>query len=185
MNKVLIVVDMQNDFISGSLANTEAQKIVPEIVNLIKSWDGDVVLTMDTHEKDTYLNSMEGKNLPIEHCIRGEDGWFIDTEIEYAAREHDKHIGGKYTHITKPTFGYRDWACALSSTKEKCRYDEIYLCGTCTDICVISNALLLKTMFPEIPVKVFGNLCAGLTPEKHQAALNVMESCQVEVINSD
>lgn len=175
MNKLLIIVDMQNDFIDGALANPEAQKIVSGIVEKIEEWDGPILLTMDTHEKETYLNSMEGKYLPIAHCIKGTEGWLINPEIDKAVDDH-----GFYFDIMKPTFGYKDWTSVLKNIPD---IDEICLCGTCTDICVISNALILKAMFPEMPVKVFGNLCAGLTPEKHQAALNVMQSCQVEVIN--
>lgn len=168
MARLLIVVDMQNDFITGSLANKDAQAIVEPMVEYIKNFEGDVCYTYDTHTKD-YLNTTEGKLLPIEHCIDGTDGWFINSKIYSAAKS--------IWHVEKPTFGYKDW------DKESLDgYDEIIMIGTCTDICVISNALIIKAQYPDIPIKVIGSLCAGLTPEKHNAALEVMRSCQIEVI---
>ena len=173
MKKLLIVVDMQNDFIDGSLANPGAQAIVAPMAELIKKWDGDIIFTMDSHTDD-YLETMEGKYLPIKHCIMGREGWRVNqTLVDASLGLIDEH---GIDYILKPTFGYKDWNLAMP-------YDEIYICGTCTDICVVSNALILKAKYPEIPIKVYGNLCAGVTKEKHEAALEVMRSCQVEVIN--
>lgn len=170
MSKLLIVVDMQNDFIIGSLANKSAQDIIPPMSEYIERFDGDVCFTYDTHKRN-YLNTTEGKYLPIEHCIDGTNGWYVDGKLTQASY-------GKHTmSIEKPTFGYKDW------DKEGLdKYDEIIMIGTCTDICVISNALIIKSQYPDIPIKVISNLCAGLTKEKHEAALEVMRSCQIEVI---
>ena len=171
--KILIVVDMQNDFIDGSLANPAAQKIIPEMVGFIKQFNK-VIFTRDTHEVN-YLETAEGKSLPIKHCIRKTDGWNIRRELEDAALDSPnmKYIG----YIDKPTFGYMDWKLNLNYD------DEIVMVGTCTDICVISNALILKAKYPENKITVVGHLCAGLTEEKHKAALNVMRSCQIEVLD--
>ncbi len=172
MERLLIVVDMQNDFIDGSLANPAAQAIIEPMVEYIKNFDGDICYTYDIH-KDNYLHTLEGKNLPIPHCISGTDGWLVNSQI-FDAADWDKTY---VFSINKETFGYIDW-----KTKNLEKYDEIIMAGTCTDICVISNALILKATYPEIPIKVIANLCAGLTPEKHEAALEVMRSCQIEVI---
>ena len=167
--KLLVIVDMQNDFIDGSLSNPAAQAIVPGIVELLKSWNGDIIATRDTHQ-DNYLKTQEGKNLPIKHCIEYTEGWEINSDILMAMPMSRSSI------VDKPTFGSLGWITCAND------YDEIYLCGTCTDICVVSNALIIKACAPETKVKVFGNLCAGLTKEKHEAALEVMRSCQVEII---
>lgn len=169
MNKLLIIIDMQNDFIDGSLANVEAQKIVPGIVNLLHNWNGDVIVTRDTHQEE-YLDTQEGKYLPIKHCIENTEGWAINSDILHALPVTRTEV------LDKPTFG------SLALITDAPIYDEIYLCGTCTDICVISNALILKAAVQETPIKVFGNLCAGSTIEKHKEALDVMKSCQIEVI---
>lgn len=169
MKKALVVIDMQNDFVTGSLANVNAEAIVKPIANKIASFQGTVIATRDTHEEN-YLDTPEGKMLPIAHCIAGSDGWQIVDKIRDAIeKKKDKRI------INKPTFGLvRDWKLGA--------YDAVELVGTCTDICVVSNALILKALYPELKVKVHASLCAGLTPEKHIAALEVMKSCQIEVI---
>ena len=169
--KVLIVIDMQNDFCVGSLANEEAVKIIPNIVTLVQEFHkngGRVIFTKDTHHKESYMNSPEGKKLPVLHCIDGTWGWEIVKELVDVMEEND-------TIICKPTFGYQGWFDELGPK------DEVYMCGTCTDICVVSNALAIKTTLPEVEVHVAANACAGLTPEKHEAALTVMESCQCDV----
>lgn len=167
MKKVLIVIDMQKDFVDGSLANQAAQEIVTPIAEYIRAFDGKVIATRDTHETE-YLTTAEGKRLPVEHCIKGTDGWKIMDEIAAALQERNAVI------LDKPTFGYLGWGMLGE-------YDEAVLIGTCTDICVVSNALILKAMFPDLNVKVIGNLCAGTTKENHSAALQVMRCCQVDV----
>ena len=166
--KILIVVDMQKDFIDGSLGSKEAVAIVENVKNRIKDFDGKVFFTRDTHQPD-YLNTFEGKNLPVEHCIENTPGWEICAEL--------KELADKATVINKPTFGYTDWASLIGEQPE-----SIEICGLCTDICVISNALILRAIYPEVPMTADSSCCAGVTPEKHEAALNVMESCQIKVI---
>lgn len=167
MKKVLIVIDMQKDFVDGSLANQAAQEIVTPIAEYIRAFDGKVIATRDTHGTE-YLTTAEGKRLPVEHCIKGTDGWKITDEIAAALQKRNAVI------LDKPTFGYLGWGMLGE-------YDEAVLIGTCTDICVVSNALILKAMFPDLNVKVVGKLCAGTTKENHNAALQVMRCCQVDV----
>ena len=174
--KYLIIVDMQNDFISGSLANEAAQRIVKPLANYIKEFQGTMIFTRDTHSED-YLDTYEGKNLPVKHCIMDTDGWQINDELLDAVISKEKHA---YV-FDKPTFGY---ASRLANfIKQFDQYPtSIEFTGTCTDICVISNVLGLKEFFPEIDIIVHSNLCAGLSEEKHNAALEVMKSCQVKVL---
>ena len=170
MKKILIVIDMQNDFITGSLANPDAQAIIPGIEKKIQEYkkaNQEIIFTRDSHKTD-YFNTAEGKALPIMHCIEGTWGWLVVDQLNHP----------EYKHINKRTFGYRDWLYEFNDV-----IDTIELVGTCTDICVISNAILLKTQFPNTKVIVDASCCAGLTPEKHKAALEVMKSCQIEVIN--
>ena len=174
-NVVLLIIDMQNDFLDGSLANETAYEIIPGIIEEFKNGDYQhLVFTRDTHTSN-YLNTPEGKSLPIPHCIKGTYGWQINEPLlEEACMKFDD-----ITFFDKPTFG----SLGLLSHIQSCGdFDEVVLCGTCTDICVISNAIILKTMKPDLKVTVLGKLCAGVTPEKHNAALDVMESCQINVI---
>lgn len=174
MNKLLIIIDMQNDFVTGSLANPAAQAIVKPICDLIENWDSDILYTLDSHTVD-YLKTTEGKYLPVEHCIVGTKGHNLVDEIADALSNKDLSL--RIGPVYKPTFGYKDWdKCILDND-----YDEIVMVGTCTDICVISNALALKAVYPDIHITVLKDLCAGLTPEKHEAALEVLRSCQIEV----
>ena len=172
MRKILLVIDMQNDFIDGALGTKEAERIVPNVKAKILSYPAqDVVATMDTHGPD-YLQTQEGRSLPVVHCVRGTDGWRIQEEIA-ALLTHAKIY-------EKPTFGSVQLAGdlkAMSETEEI----ELELVGLCTDICVISNALLLKAMMPEVSISVDSSCCAGVTPESHAAALIAMRSCQVLV----
>jgi nicotinamidase-related amidase len=171
--KTLIVVDMQNDFIDGSLANPAAAAIVSDMAEYIKNFDGQIIFTRDTHYPN-YMETQEGRNLPIMHCQYGSEGWEIQDDLFEAVR--GRNI--EWSVVDKNSFGdtyeLEDEIDAYSN--------EIYLCGTCTDICVISVALNLKARFPEIKMYCIADLCAGLTPEKHAAALEVMRSCQIEVI---
>lgn len=180
MNKILIVVDMQNDFIRGALGTEEAQVIVDNVVEKVMSYQpGTVIFTRDTHYGN-YMDTQEGKNLPVPHCISGTFGWEIISELKNTEAyqfESDWHIKNI---IDKRSFGYHEWAQSL--IERGMRISEIELIGVCTDICVISNALILKANFPELPITVDASCCAGVTPEKHAAALEVMKSCQINVI---
>ncbi len=164
MKKVLVVVDMQNDFVDGALGTKEAQAIVENVVKKVQAFKGEIIFTKDTHPKN-YLETQEGHFLPVEHCIEGSDGWQIIDALKPYVK----------TVITKPTFGSIDLATML---KEE-NVESIELIGLCTDICVVSNALLLKASMPEISIHVDASCCAGVTPEKHQAALETMKSCQI------
>lgn len=168
MKKVLIVIDMQKDFVDGALANPDAQSITENIAAYVTAYDGDVIATRDTHGKD-YMQTAEGKKLPVPHCIQGTDGWEIVPNIAAALAQKNARI------LDKPTFGYLGWGMLGE-------YDEAELVGTCTDICVVSNALVLKAMFPELCVKVNPALCAGTSKQNHDAAIQVMACCQVEIL---
>ena len=174
MKKLLIVVDMQNDFINGALGSAEAVAIVDNVVKKINNFDGDIIATYDTH-RENYMETQEGKNLPVPHCIKGTDGWKLNEKVQKALDEKG------YAAIEKPTFGSVD---LINYIKEKYNANdiEIELIGLCTDICVVSNAILLKANFLETKVSVDANCCAGVTPESHNAALTTMKMCQVNVI---
>ena len=144
MKKLLIVVDMQNDFVTGVLGTKEAQMIVPDMVEYIKSFDGQIVFTRDTHDEN-YLSTEEGKKLPVVHCIKGTEGWEIIPELQFLTKDRDIY--------DKPSFG----SLALADTLRSTSFSEIQLCGVCTGICVISNAILAKAAEPDTPVKVLGN----------------------------
>ena len=169
MSKLLVVVDMQKDFINGALGTAEAEKIVPGVFNEIKNFDGDVVFTQDTHSS-IYLATQEGKNLPVPHCIKGTDGWMLDTRI--APLSDGKRI------FQKPTFGSVELAEFVASRD----YTHITIIGLCTDICVISNALLLKAYLPEVKISVKASCTAGTTPQNHENAISAMKMCQIEII---
>ena len=172
MRKILVVVDMQNDFINGALGTKEAVAIVENVVSKIRSYPAeDVYATRDTHETD-YLKTQEGKFLPVEHCIRGTTGWEIRPEI--AALLSEERI------FDKPTFGSVALAEKLREENQKEEL-SIELVGLCTDICVVSNALLLKAAMPEVKISVDPACCAGVTPESHEAALATMRSCQIQM----
>lgn len=169
---LLVVVDMQNDFIDGSLGTPEAQAIVPAVAERMRGFDGVVLATQDTHSED-YLNTQEGHRLPVEHCIRHTHGWALRPEITQALRTEP---------IEKPTFGSMELIGRIKSLQEEEAVDSVTLIGLCTDICVISNALLVKAAFPEIPVRVEADLCAGVTPQSHDNALEAMKMCQIDVL---
>lgn len=172
--KVLVVVDMQNDFIDGALGTAEALAIVPNVVGKIKSFEGRVLATRDTHASD-YLKTQEGKKLPVEHCIRGTKGWEIRPEIQELIQE---------TPIDKVTFGSMELGQVLKAYHEQEQpIESITLIGLCTDICVISNAMLLKAALPEVPIVVDASCCAGVTSQSHKQALEAMKVCQIEIIN--
>lgn len=171
MKKLLVVVDMQNDFITGSLGTKEAQTILPSVVERIKAFEGAVVYTRDTHTEN-YLDTAEGKKLPVLHCVKETEGWEIQKEV-YEAGE-----GKTVCIIDKLTFGSTE----LCNFAQREGYSSIELLGLCTDICVISNALCLKANLWETPISVVKDCCAGVTPESHQNALSAMEICQINLI---
>lgn len=169
MEKILIVVDMQNDFVDGSLGTPEARDIVGAVVEKVKNHSGPVIFTRDTHQPD-YLDTQEGRNLPVEHCVRGTAGWQIIPGLQPWAADV----------VDKPTFGSVDLARRLKAREDD--IESIELIGLCTDICVVSNALLLKAFMPEKRISVDSRCCAGVTPEKHAAALETLRSCQIRVL---
>ena len=172
MRKVLVVVDMQNDFIDGALGSSEAASIVPAVAERVANFSGDVIFTRDTHYED-YLSTAEGRKLPVKHCIKDTDGWQITSAIEIpeGARIFDKE-----------TFGSVGLGEALLKENEKSEISEIELVGLCTDICVISNAFLLKAYLPECEISVNSALCRGVTDESHKKALSAMAACQIKII---
>lgn len=170
MAKILIVVDMQRDFIDGPLGTAEAAAIVPYVKQLIETFDGKVLFTRDTHF-DNYLDTQEGRNLPVKHCIKDTPGWQIHPELD-ALRESEP--------IDKLTFGSSALPQVLAEEKG---IESITFVGLCTDICVISNVMLCKAFFPEAELIVDAKACAGVTPESHKNALAAMRMCQVKIIN--
>ena len=175
MKKLLIVVDMQKDFVDGALGSAEAVSIVGNVVKKIENFDGDIIVTYDTHTQN-YMETQEGKNLPVCHCIKGTDGWELDANVQAAVDKKE------YKAIEKPTFGSTElpeYIKANYNTSEL----EIELIGLCTDICVVSNALLLKANFLETKIGVDATCCAGVTVDSHNAALTTMKMCQINVIN--
>ncbi len=172
MEKILIVVDMQKDFVDGALGTPEAQAIVPAVCEKIRAFDGRIYVTLDTHGEN-YMDTSEGKHLPVPHCIKGTQGWALDLRVAEALE------GKQFCMLQKPTFGSVKLPQLL---REECgKYFAIELIGLCTDICVVSNALLLKANFPELPISVDAACCAGVTPETHNAALATMKMCQIAV----
>ena len=175
MKKILIVVDMQNDFVDGALGTKEAVSMVDHVVEKIENFVGDIIVTYDTHQEN-YMDTQEGKNLPVPHCIRGTEGWELDQRVQEALNKK------KYKIIEKPTFGAVELPEYVKATYDPSEI-SIELIGLCTDICVVSNALLLKAHFVETEISVDASCCAGVTPESHEAALTTMKMCQVKVTN--
>ncbi len=169
--KALIVVDMQNDFVDGALGTKEAVLIVPKVAEKIRNFDGIVLATRDTHQKD-YLNTQEGRCLPVEHCIQGTEGWQLCPEIEALLSEPP---------VDKPSFGSLELAARLRELDAREGLESITLVGLCTDICVISNAMILKAQFPEVPIAVDAKCCAGVSVESHLRALEAMKVCQIQI----
>lgn len=174
---VLVIIDVQNDFIDGSLGTPEARKIVPNVISLVKDWKGDIYHTYDTHD-ESYLETHEGINLPIEHCIKGQLGWEYPEELYSLLVAHNDSEFKSYP-VEKRVFGSLSLPYTISKNSNP---DSITICGLVTDICVISNALLLRAAFPEIEINVIAEACAGVTPELHQRALDVMQSCQINIV---
>ena len=174
MKEILIVVDMQKDFVDGALGTPEAVAIVPAVCDRIRSFTGDIIVTYDTHP-DTYMDTAEGKKLPVPHCIKGTDGWQLDAAVAAALAEKPYHA------IEKPTFGSVDLPVLVVELAGEEDF-TVTLIGLCTDICVVSNALLLKAHFPEQTIRVEAACCAGVTPDTHAAALTTMKMCQIDVL---
>lgn len=172
MEKLLIVVDMQNDFVDGALGTPEAVKIVGPVADKIRAHQGPVVFTRDTH-RENYPDTQEGKNLPVVHCVKGTHGWQLNPEINLL-------VDGREI-FDKPTFGSIELSHYVASLYQSHQIDSVELIGLCTDICVLSNAILLKAVEPEMKVSVDGSCCAGVTPESHRNALEAMKMCQVEI----
>ncbi len=169
--KLLVVIDMQNDFIDAALGTKEAVAIVPNVQKKISEYKANknpIVFTRDTHQKD-YLKTLEGKNLPVEHCIQGTNGWQISSQLDTSASKI----------IDKPTFGSFALADYVSSLEN---LEQIEIVGLCTDICVISNALILKAKLPEVPIVCDSSACAGVTPQSHKNALEAMKMCHIKII---
>ena len=170
--RILVVVDMQNDFIDGALGTGEALAIVPEVRKKIAGFEGKVIFTRDTHDEG-YMDTQEGRNLPVPHCIKDTHGWQIRDELE-ELRDTEP--------LDKPSFGSLELPERIEALSDGEEIEEIVLIGLCTDICVISNAMIIKAAFPEVPVTVDSRCCAGVTPESHENALKAMSACQIRVI---
>lgn len=170
--KCLVVIDVQNDFVSGSLGSPEAVEMLPRLLEKIRGFEGAILMTQDTHGDD-YPDTQEGRMLPVMHCVRGTDGWRFPEEVE-ALRES---LGARV--YEKSAFGSTRLVVDLKRLYDEEELESVELVGLCTDICVISNALMIKSAMPELPVYVDPACCAGVTPEKHVAALEVMRSCQI------
>lgn len=171
MQNILLVIDMQNDFIDGALGTKEAVAIVPNVKHKIESFEGTVLFTRDTHTDD-YLETQEGKNLPVKHCIKGTDGWEIRSELD-ALRKTDA--------IDKVTFGSSELGKVLTDLNREDEIGNITIIGLCTDICVISNAMIAKAFLPEAQITVDANCCAGVSVKTHENALKAMEVCQIKI----
>lgn len=173
--KILVVIDMQNDFTYGALKNDDAIGIIPTIEDKILSFDGEVIYTRDTHTED-YLETQEGRKLPVKHCIIGSEGWEIVKPLEELRQKKNAKT------IDKPTFGSLELADYVLILYNEGNVEEIEFIGVCTDICVISNAMLVKNTIPELTVKVDASCCAGVSKESHETALKAMAACQIEIV---
>lgn len=174
MKHFLVVVDIQNDFVDGSLGTKEAQAIIDNCVNKIENFDGEIFVTFDTHSED-YLGTTEGKKLPVEHCIKGTDGWQLNREIAKALE------GKNYTSVEKPTFGSVKLPELIAERAGESDFD-ITLIGLCTDICVVSNTLILKAYFSSKEIYVDSSCCAGVSVATHNASLDTMRCCQINIL---
>ena len=179
--KILVVVDMQKDFVDGALGSKEAESIVPNVVEKIKTFDGYFAVTYDTHQAN-YLETQEGKNLPVSHCIDQSEGWKLVDEVYQALNKRYENDAPMH-YFLKPTFGSVGLAEWIRDTNNREQVDEVVLVGLCTDICVISNAMLIKAFVPEVKITVDTSCCAGVTPESHANALAAMKMCQINIEN--
>lgn len=181
MSELLVVIDMQNDFITGALGTEEAKAVVPKVCEKIEGWKDDIILTRDTHH-DNYMDTAEGKMLPVPHCLEGTDGWQINEDVN---QSYEKMVGMCSGHffsiVDKPTFGSMDLPKVIELKGKK--YDRIVLCGVCTDICVISNAMICRAAYPEAVIEVDASCCAGVCPQSHKTALEAMAPCNIKITN--
>ena len=173
MRDLLVVVDMQNDFIDGALGTKEAVAIVDHVVERVKNFEGTVLFTRDTHFEN-YMETQEGRNLPVPHCIKGTEGWEIRKELDELRNTEA---------IDKITFGSSELGSILTELNKEDEIESITIIGLCTDICVISNAMIAKAYLPEVPITVDASCCAGVTPESHNNALDAMAVCQIKIEN--
>lgn len=173
-NTYLIVIDMQNDFVSGALGTNEAMEITERVISKVRAFRGNIIFTLDTHGED-YLETQEGKLLPVRHCIEGSEGWHLIRDLDELQKEKGFPV------YKKNTFASRNLAEDLYEINRKHPIKSIELIGLCTDICVVSNALMIKGFLPEVPIYVDPTCCAGVTAERHEAAIKTMESCQIYV----
>lgn len=175
--KILVVIDMQNDFISGSLGTEEAKLIVKKVAQKIKNCPGVIIVTKDTHDNN-YMNTREGHHLPVPHCIKGTNGWELDKDIVEVLQDKSNYV------IEKPSFGSLQLLDIIGDLlSHRYSIEEVELVGLCTDICVISNAMILKARLPEVPFVVDASCCAGVTPVSHKNALETMKMCQITITN--
>lgn len=174
MREILVVIDMQNDFVTGALGTPEAVRIVPRVKRRIENFNDIIVYTRDTHDQN-YAETLEGKNLPIPHCIRKTEGWKIVPSLP---------VNGLMV-IDKPTFGSLELASRMRDSNSAKPIDRIILIGLCTDICVIANAMLLKAYLPNVEICVDASCCAGTTPQNHRTALEAMKMCQIVIENDE
>ena len=174
MKRFLIVVDIQKDFVDGSLGTPEAVGIIENACRKIEAFNGEIIATLDTHTED-YLNTAEGKKLPVVHCVKGTDGWLLNEKVKAALDQKG------FTAVEKNSFGSVDLPGIIRKKAGEGKDISIELIGLCTDICVVSNALILKANFPESQISVDSSCCAGVTPQLHNAALMTMKSCQIDV----
>lgn len=184
MQKILVVVDMQNDFVDGTLGTKEAVNIIPSVVAKIKAYQEagyPIYFTKDTHTQD-YLETQEGRNLPVKHCIKGTKGWELQAEIDALAKEIEAQRH-KEVIFEKGIFGGEVLAQVLREEIEVPSETTIELVGLCTDICVLSNSILFKTYMPEAVIEVDASCCAGVTPQSHKTALSAMKRCQIHITN--
>lgn len=177
MRKLLLVIDMQNDFIDGALGTNEAKEIVPKVCRKIEGWTGDIIMTRDTHGRD-YLNTAEGKMLPVPHCIEKSEGWQINEMVRTAYERKRISRSGQFLLIfDKTAFGSMKVAEVVGAMK----YDRIVLCGLCTDICVLCNAILCRTVCPEATIEVDASCCAGVCRHSYETALEAMAPCNIKI----
>ncbi len=174
MARYLIIIDMQNDFVTGSLGTAEARAMAPALCSYARQFEGRVFFTQDTHHEN-YLSTQEGRFLPVPHCLEGSEGWEVIPGLKDVFARAD-------AVFRKSAFGSPEMALELRRRHEAGDVDAVEFAGVCTDICVASNALIVKAFLPETPLAALSSLCAGVTPAKHKAALETMRSCQIEVL---
>lgn len=170
-SKLLVVVDMQNDFIDGPLGSNAANSVVERVCKKIDDWDGRVLFTFDTHYEDDYADTQEGKHIPVAHCINETEGWMLHPEIQ-------KRLTKDSFRVYKDSFGSSDLAGIIAYLD----ISEVQMVGVCTDICVVSNALMVRSMLPNVEVSVDASCCAGTSKEAHDAALLVMQKCCIDIV---